>query len=120
MQEEDYQALASHYLDNGLRFLQEDDVEKAGEFLWGSMAAAVKAVAAGRGLRLQSHRDLRRYARRLAEERNEPDIFRDFIQAEHLHANFYDVFLERQDMEAVVPDIRNRVTSLLELAGDSS
>jgi len=117
-QEQDYRSLSTHYLENGLRSLQEGDVEKTGEFLWGSMAAAVKAVAARRGLSLQSHRDIRRYARRLATEEGEPEIFGDFLQAEHLHANFYEVFLEREDLEAVVGVIRYRVAFLLQMPAE--
>ncbi len=43
---EKHKAQSVHYLENAYKFIDAGDVEKASEFLWGSMAQAIKAVAA--------------------------------------------------------------------------
>lgn len=113
---EDYASLSGHYLDNGLMFLQLGEVEKAGEFLWGGMAAALKAVAATRGIRLRTHNRVREYARGLAKESKDPGVWDDFVKAQHLHSNFYEASLERQDLEMDVDLIRRRIGLLLQMA----
>lgn len=118
--QENYRSASIKYLENGLHLLEEGDADKAGEMLWGSLAAAVKAVAARRDSLLRSHRDIRRYARALGDEVNDPTFFGDFMWAEHLHANFYEVFLEPEDVQPAVPTIRRRVTQLLEMAGQEA
>ena len=113
---ENYAALSGHYLHNGLLFLQQGDVEKAGEFLWGGMAAALKAVAATRGIGLRSHSQIRAYVRGLAKESQDQGIWDDFVKAQYLHSNFYEASLEREDLEMDVDSIRRRIGLLLEIA----
>ncbi len=56
-----YIANSNQYWDNALLFLRKRETGKASEFLWGSVAEAVKAVAASRGKRLRAHALMRGY-----------------------------------------------------------
>ena len=117
---EQYTAQARHYLENAFATLQQGDVEKAGELLWGSMAEALKGVAARKGIGLRTHREIRRFARTLSAERQEPGIMDAYIRAEHLHSNFYEVFLEVEDLVSEGEVIAVTVRKLLDLAEQSS
>ena len=118
MQGENYPRLSIRYLENALHFLEQGDVEKAGEFLWGSMSAALKAVAARNGIPIQSHSQLRAFARRVADDTNEPGVWTDFVRAQHLHSNFYEASLEMEDVAREVDDIGRRVALLLQMAAE--
>jgi len=87
-----------HYQDNALRFLQEGEVQKASEFFWGSMAQALKAVAASRGMELRSHGLIRQYARELARELGDESIVDGFREADSLHSDFYEAGLTADDV----------------------
>lgn len=63
-----YASLAGEYLSNAYLSLQRDELEKASEFLWGSLAQAIKAVAALKELRLRSHREIWNYLVELSRE----------------------------------------------------
>ena len=66
------------------------ELEKAGEFLWGSMALAIKAVAAFKGIELRSHGRLWDYAKEVSRDLREESIFVAFRDANSLHSNFYE------------------------------
>ena len=109
-----YAENARGYLENARSLLQDDEIEKAGECLWGAMAAAAKAVAASKGERLRSHRQVIEYAKRLARDLQSRRIYDDFIKAQSLHANFYEAKLIRADVELVAGDIELTVAFLME------
>ena len=106
---------AQEYLGNALLALQNGEAGKAGELLWGSVAQAIHAVAASRNRSIATHRDLKNFALQLAREINDSNIEKDFIIAESLHHNFYDVQQEPQDIEIVVPATQELVSRLLAL-----
>jgi hypothetical protein len=106
---------ARHYMENATALLGLGEVRKSSELLWGSMAAAVKAVAAAKGTLLWSHRDVRNYARDLARELGDENLLTTFRQAEGLHRNFYESGLEGEDVEELVSKVAPAVTLLLAL-----
>jgi uncharacterized protein (UPF0332 family) len=106
---------ARHYLDNAFRFIAEGDVAKASEFLWGSMAEAVKAVAAMKGISLRSHRAIWDYANDMAKELDDPSVFNAFRAAHSLHSNFYETELRVEDVAREAEVIRHTVGKLLGL-----
>jgi len=57
----------------------------------------------------------KRYARELAREVGDPEIFRAFREAESLHSNFYEAMLEEEDLLAHFDSVRLLVSRLLEL-----
>jgi hypothetical protein len=106
---------SNQYLANALLALQNTEAGKAGELLWGSVAEALHAVAASKNALVESHRDLKNFAIQLARDLNDQTIQNDFIVAESLHHNFYDVKQETQDIGITVPAIQNLVKKLLDL-----
>lgn len=112
---ERYKTQSIHYLENAFRFIKAGDAEKASEFLWGSMAEALKAVAASKGIWLKSHRDLRNYAIELARQLQDERIRHTFDRAQSLHSNFYETGLLLEDVDICAQDVRATVAKLLGL-----
>jgi hypothetical protein len=110
-----YVAHSRDYFENALIALQSGEAGKAGKLLWGSVAEVVQAVAASRNRLLRTHRELKNFVIQLARELNDESIEKDFIVAESLHHNFYEVQQERVDIEIVVPTVRGLVNKLLSL-----
>ena len=103
------------YLDNASKALDDGEPQKAGEFLWGGMAAAFKALAAHRGIRLRSHRDIWDYARAAAKELDAEALFVAFRDANSLHSNFYEAGLTKEDVLLLSEGIRQAIQHLLGL-----
>lgn len=112
---EKYKAQSVHYLENAFVSLEVGEVEKASEFLWGSMAQAIKAVAAFKGEKLRSHRDIWEYASELAKDLSDPQIFNAFSHAHSLHSNFYEAGLTREIVQIYGGEIRAAVARLINL-----
>ena len=112
---EKYKTQSMHYLKNALHFIEVNDAEKASEFLWGSIAEAIKAVAASKEIQLRSHRDLRNYAMELAKILQDESIRNTFLHAQSLHSNFYETGLLMEDVAICADDIRATLTKLFRL-----
>ena len=110
-----YVARTRQYLDNAYASLEQGEVEKAGEFLWGSMAQAVKAVAASRGVQLRSHGAVRDYAIVLARDNRDLALREAFVEAISLHQNFYESGLTREIVLDYGERIRPAIGRLLRL-----
>jgi len=113
-----YVRQSSHYLENASKFIDAGNSDKAGEFLWGSMAEALKAVAASRGIILKNHRQIWNYTESLTKELEDKSIYDAFIHANYLHTNFYESELELRDIRRAAEDIRVAVDKLLRLAAE--
>ena len=96
---EKYKAQSVHYFENALHFIEAGDSEKASEFLWGSMAQALKAEAASRDIQLRSHKDIRDYAMELAKIPQGYSICLDLNNAQYLHSNFYESGMMLEDVD---------------------
>lgn len=72
---------------------------QASEKGWGAAAHAVKAVAERRGWRHNSHRDLYRAINRIAAEMDSKDILDLFSIANALHQNFYEGWMEDENID---------------------
>ena len=110
-----YKTQSLHYLENAFSYIEAGDAEKAGEFLWGSMAEALKAVAASKGVELKAHWEIGDCARKLAKELEDEDIFHAYGHASYLHSNFYEAGLRIEDVQIYAEDIRKTVGELLSL-----
>lgn len=110
-----YVLASRHYLENALVMLNNQEAPKASEFLWGSVAQALQAVAASRNIRLSNHRSLRWFVSTLARELNDRTLLDGFGQAQVLHSNFHEVDLAVEDVAVVVDPIRGLVSRLLAL-----
>ena len=113
---EKYADLALKYLENAAEELSRGELEKASEYMWGAVVEGIKCVLlAKKGIIVAKHSELRRYARELAREVGDPEIFRAFREAESLHSNFYEAMLEEEDLLAHFDSVRLLVSKLLEL-----
>ena len=112
---EKYAGQSLHYLKNASKFIDAGDSDKASEFLWGSMAEALKALALSRGIHLKNHRKIWDYAESLPKELGDKSIYDAFLHANFLHTNFYESELEIKDVRRMAEDIRVAVGKLLSL-----
>lgn len=110
-----YRSAAIHYMGNAHEFLSRREFAKTSEFLWGAMSQGVKAVAALQGRELRHHRQLWDFARELARELDEPDLFLSFRQANSLHSNFYEAGLPAEEVIDSIRPIGAAVSKLLDL-----
>ena len=110
---EKYAGQSLHYLKNASNFIDAGDSEKASEFLWGSMAEALKALALSRGIPLKNHRKIWDYAESLPKELGGKSIYDAFLHANFLHTNFYESELTLKDVRRMAEDIRVAVGRLL-------
>ncbi len=115
---EKYRAQSRHYFENALSSIEAGDAEKAGEFVWGSMAEALKAVAAKKGTRLWRHDDIGDYAKKLAKELGNEEISKAHGLASSLHSNFYEAGLRIEDVRLRLDQIRDTIRTLLDLVSE--
>jgi len=96
-----YIRMRDEYLANAERFIAKGELRKASEMLWGAITQAVKAIAAKRDIRLETHRQLILFVRELARELKDEKLYEDFLIARQLHVNFYDEVLDPVDFEII-------------------
>ena len=108
-----YVSQSLRYLENGLISLNQGDYDKASEFFWGSIAQAIKALAANKGIELKTHGELWDFTRELAKELGDPKVYETFRTANYLHTNFYEVELGPEEVVAASDSIRAVVGQLL-------
>ena len=111
-----YASQSLRYLKNASKFIDSGNSDKASEFLWGSMAEALKAAAASRGIHLKNHRQIWNYVESLTKELEDKSIYDAFLQANLLHTNFYESELELKDICRMAEDIKVAVDKLVRLA----
>ncbi|MBI4304254.1 MAG: hypothetical protein HY665_07975 [Chloroflexi bacterium] len=102
---EKYVAQSLRYLRNASKSIDDGNADKASEFLWGSMAQALKAVAASRGIQLRNHRQIWDFAEGSAKELEDRSIYDAFLHANYLHSNFYEAELELKDVRIIGDEI---------------
>lgn len=102
-----YLNLSSRYLSNAFEELNKGEGEKASEFLWGSVAEALKAFfMARKGLEIKSHGEFWNIARELEREFPGEGIYTLFREANSLHSNFYEAKLKVKDIESSFEQLR--------------
>ena len=107
-----YNDLSAEYLRKARAHLAEGDLTQASEKGWGAAAVAVKAIAEARELDHTGHRELWRVVRLLVRETGDRDIRVAFAIAESLHINFYEAWLEREDVEDYLSHVERLVSKL--------
>lgn len=110
-----YMNRSQEYLQTAYLSLEQNEVEKAGEFLWGSMAQAVKAAAAYKGQHLPSHAAIWSYVTELSRDLGDQGLFVAFTDADFLHRSFYESGLTREIVLTLAERIRPAVGRLLDM-----
>ena len=103
---------AQVYLNQAWDELERLDLQQASEKGWGAASQMVKAIAVKQGWRHSRHKSLHQVARRLSEMTDDPDYRRLFDVADVLHSNFYDGFLDAEDVEGRLRDVGALVEKL--------
>ena len=110
-----YAGQSRHYLLNASKFIDAGDSEKASEFLWGSLAEAIKAVALSKGFQLKKHGEIWTYVENLTKELEDKSIYNAFRHAHDLHINFYESDIELRGVRRMAADIKIVQGKLLQL-----
>ena len=109
-------AHSSQYFENCREALDKNEVSKVGELLWGSVTEVFHALATIRGVDVQRHRRLKNFAIQVSNETEDPDkTMGGFMSAEILRKGFYDVDVERVDLEAGIPIVRYTMETVSQL-----
>jgi len=111
-----YAALNGKYLKDAEQLLAANDTVQASEKFWGAVATAVKAVAAERRWRHSNHRNLREAISRLYRETGDDEFLTLFSVAESLHANFYEDFMQPEDVRYYAGQAKRLVEKLRAVA----
>ena len=83
-----YAELSQRLIQQAERELQSGDLMQASEKIWGSVAHAVKAVAAQRDWNHINHARLWDISGQIADEQGRPDFRARFRSADSMHMNF--------------------------------
>lgn len=103
---------------NASKAFSEGEFEKAGEFLWGAIADALKAHAAAINSRkLNDHKQIIDYAIELSEKQKDHKIRQEFFKVKNLHGNFYEAGMDPREVEDIMISARPVVGKILTLAG---
>ena len=101
--------------DDGREALDKCEVSKAGEMFWGCVTQAFQALAVVRGVDVAGQRRLKNFAILVSKEAGDPGIIGGFMTAEILHKGFYDVDVERSDLEAGIPLFQYTIAAVSDL-----
>ena len=112
---EKYAEQSLHYLNNAAKYIDKEDIGKASEFLWGSVAQAVKALAASKGFSLKKYSKIRDFVMQLSRELDDSTIYSVYMNAYALHLNFYEMDMDMTDIRRMSEDIRKLVGKILHL-----
>ena len=118
---------ASQYLDRGRKSLAQadeefgrDDLAQASEKGWGAAAQLVKAIGAERGWSHEQHRHLYAVVRQLFQETGEQELRVEFALANQLHVNFYEEYLDQQEVRFHLDGVQRFVDRLEFLLANGS
>ena len=88
------------------------DLLQASEKGWGAAAHAMKSIARSRGWKHTTHSDLFVVARRIADETDQPAVRTLFQVASVTHKNFYEGWLDVEDLARNLAEIRTLLDML--------
>jgi hypothetical protein len=103
------------YYENAVSLLEQGEAAKAGELFWGGLAQALHALAAALNQEVKTHRSLKNFTIQLSRDLDDESINSDFVLAENLHFNFYDIQQELEDVLLVLPAVERLRLKILSL-----
>ncbi|MYC31845.1 MAG: hypothetical protein F4X64_01560 [Chloroflexi bacterium] len=113
-QTEKHTRLAEKLMRDASREIAEGELVQGSEKLWGAASQALKAYCASRGIPHGKYAQRRHAALELSDEREDDSIRLAFKLAESCHANFYNDWMEQEDLDSHVADIRTFVEKILD------
>ena len=115
MTEQEYAECARKFLADSDREFEAGERQQASEKLYGAANEALTAIAAQRGWKHRTHRDIKLASHQLAEEYNEPFLASGFVTAEKFRDNSIYDDMEEYEIAVDRPAARGYVNRLLEL-----
>ena len=103
---EKHSRLALKLLEDAGQEMAAGDTVQGAEKLWGATSQALKAQCASRGLPHGRYAHRRRALLDLAERTGDRFLRTAFATAQSCHSNFYNCWMEQEDLEAYLPDIQ--------------
>lgn len=89
--------MRDQYRSNAEHAISAGEYRKASELLWGAITQQLKVLAAGYAIEITSHREFFEFLRKLSSELRDESLYREFVDLNALHRNFYD--------ETIPPDV---------------
>ena len=112
-----YAELNSKYIADADNLLAAKDYSQASEKYWGAAAEITKAYGAEEGKVLRIHGELRNYVRKLSSKHPDLELMTLFVDAEALHANFYENELAPEGVEKYSKSVKTYVSRMKKLMG---
>ena len=109
---ESYRATSATLFDQAHVELEAGDLVQASEKFWGSAAQALKATAQERGWEHDSHAHFYRIVRNLVNETGDKEIVDLFNAANLLHINFYEHWLEYDEIRPLATQVHQLLRRL--------
>ncbi len=100
-----YQSVSAHLYEQAQIELVTGDLIQASEKFWGSVAQALKSIAHARGWEHKSHGNFYRIIRNLVDESGDKQLVPLFQAADTLHANFYEHWLEADEIQSLADQV---------------
>ena len=104
--------LAEFYYNNFKKFRENNKFSKASEFLWGCINNLVYAIGLFYGKKLSVHREIRDFVKELSLSYKNEKIYRLFLSAEEIHANFFHDFMDREQFILVSTEVEELINTL--------
>ena len=112
-QTEKHTRLAEKLMRDASREIAAGELVQGSEKLWGAASQALKAYCASHRMPHGKYAQRRHAALELADERGDDSIRLAFKLAESCHVNFYNDWMEQEDLDSHVADIRTFVDKIL-------
>ena len=109
---EQYRSTSTHLFDQAKVELETGDLIQASEKFWGSAAQALKSVAERRGWKHNSHAHFYNIMAELERDDKSSELRRNFDSAAQLHTNFYENWLDEDQIRRRAEDVRHFVEQL--------
>ena len=111
-QTEKHTRLAVKLMEEARLQIADGELVQGSEKLWGAASQALKAYCASHSMPHGKYAQRRHAALELAEIRGDDSIRLAFKLAESCHANFYNDWMEQEDLDSHVGDIRTFVEKI--------
>jgi hypothetical protein len=110
-----YQRLNGKYLNDAEALLKKGDYSQASEKYWGAAAEMTKAYAEKKGRHLKGHADLFEFVEELEEKHPKLGLYHLFLDANHLHSNFYEDDLPPKAVNELAKSVKAYIKKLKDL-----
>ncbi len=110
---EKHTRLARQLIEDAQQEIAAGDLVQGGEKLWGATSHAIRAHCASHDLAHGRYAHRRRAVFDLAEQLDNPFVRVTFGIAQSCRGNFYNDWLEQEDLDAYLPDIEELVNIVL-------